>query len=172
MFQHGCPTERTHKPLYTSLRWRPSCDRRRKRWFGIYDQKTHTYMNNGASVLKQPKRNMCIKWINEDLILEDVIKIGSCSEYTFLGSTINKNGCTENETEERILKRTKITDALNSILWSKTIFIEKKMQLYSIFTSMVLYGCECWQINKRPKQKLLTLEMNFVRRSTTICCWI
>lgn len=58
---------------------------------------------------------------------------------------------------------------LNSILWSKSISRERKHLLYNcILQSVVLYGCETWQLTKALERRLLSLEMDFWRRAAGI----
>lgn len=76
---------------------------------------------------------------------------------------------TEKEIEERIGKGRRIVGTINTILWSKSISKKRKHDLCNtIFKSVVLYGWETWQLNKRLKGRLATLEMDFWCRSAEI----
>ena len=55
---------------------------------------------------------------------------------------------------------------LNSILWDKNITKQVKLQIYnSIVRSTVTYGAEIWKLNKNLTSKLMSMEMDFLRRS-------
>ena len=55
---------------------------------------------------------------------------------------------------------------LNSILWDRNITKEVKLQTYnSIVRSTVTYGAEIWKLNKKITSKLMSMEMDFLRRS-------
>lgn len=109
---------------------------------------------------------MCIGGEGTDLEVDDSCIVQYCSDYTYLGTKISQSGRTEEEILERIIKGKRVIGCLNSLLWSTNISIERKHLLYNaIFKSVVLYGCETWQINKTLERKLLALEMDFWRRS-------
>nr|CAI5829208.1 unnamed protein product [Callosobruchus analis] len=56
---------------------------------------------------------------------------------------------------------------LNSILLSDKIYKKNKKAIYhAIVESITTYGAEIWELNKKEKNKLLFLEMDFWRRSS------
>lgn len=124
------------------------------------------YEEWGLSVNCSKTKYMCIGGEGTDLEIDDNTIVKSCSDYTYLGTKINQSGRTEEEILERIVKGKKVIGCLNSLLWSTNISKERKHLLYNtIFKSILLYGCETWQINKTLERKLLALEMDFWRRS-------
>ena len=55
---------------------------------------------------------------------------------------------------------------LNSILWDKKITKENKSLIFkAIVRSIATYGSEIWQLKYQTISKLLTMEMDFWRRS-------
>ena len=53
---------------------------------------------------------------------------------------------------------------LNSVLWNDKITMKtKKMVFSTIVESIVTYGSETWEINKRNEKRLKALEMDFWR---------
>lgn len=127
------------------------------------------YEKWGLKVNMQKTKYICVGSEFGDLQLEDGRQIPITGEYTYLGTKITRSGRTEPEIEERIIKGKKIIGALNSVLWSSRISREKKHQIFNmIFKSVVLYGCETWQLTSRMEQRLLSLEMDFWRRSARI----
>jgi hypothetical protein len=57
-------------------------------------------------------------------------------------------------------------EAMNSILWEQRIKKETKMRIYkSIVQSVMLYGSEIWDLSRDNRKKLMSTEMDFLRRS-------
>ena len=55
---------------------------------------------------------------------------------------------------------------LNSVLWNRQITRENKLLIYnSIVKSTVTYGAETCKFNKNLESKLISMEMDFLRRS-------
>ena len=124
------------------------------------------YEEWGLEVNRTKTKYMCIGHESQNLQVGDNQTIGICKNYVYLGTQIDSTGRTENEIQQRILKGKRVVGCLNSILWSKSISREKKHLLYNaIFKSIVLYGCETWQLNKNLEKRLLALEMDYWRRS-------
>ena len=64
-------------------------------------------------------------------------------------------------------KGREITAMINSVLWNREITGENKLLIYnSIVKSTVTYGAETWKFNKNLESKLMSMEMDFLRRST------
>ncbi|XP_014474808.1 PREDICTED: uncharacterized protein LOC106744492 [Dinoponera quadriceps] len=90
-------------------------------------------------------------------------------KYRYLGTNIVANSRCETELEDRIRKGRKVIEALNPVLWSKNIILDKKHLLYNtILKSVMLYGAEVWQLIEKHKKKLLATEMDFWRRTAGI----
>jgi hypothetical protein len=70
------------------------------------------------------------------------------------------------EIKHRISKTRKVINALNSIWWQKNITKNRKLYIYqTIIQSILVYGVEVWQIPTREINKILSTEMNVLRRS-------
>ena len=55
---------------------------------------------------------------------------------------------------------------LKSVLWNTNIIINTTQNIYNnIFQSTVLYESETWVLKKAQKERLLSLKMDFCRRS-------
>ena len=101
-----------------------------------------------------------------DLILEEGKKLSGVEKYKYLGIIFNKDGNSRMEVNERIIKGRKITGALHSVLWDKTIRRSTKMKIYtSLVRSFTTYVAEVWDIGVRNRVRLLATEMDFLRRS-------
>jgi len=60
----------------------------------------------------------------------------------------------------------KAINALNSIWWHKDITKNRKLYVYqTIIQSILMYGAEVWQITSREINKILSTEMDVLRRS-------
>lgn len=84
----------------------------------------------------------------------------------YLGVLFNKQGTSKDEVQERIIKGRKTIGALNSVLWDKDIRKDTKMRIYkTIVQSVMTYGAEVWDLSQVNRKKLLSTEMDFLRRS-------
>lgn len=96
-------------------------------------------------------------------------KVRGVKEYKYLGSVISQEGNTKKDIQNRIVQGRKAIQLLNSLLWSTRIKMKTKIMLYYAIVEPILsYGSECWQLTSQEKNKILTVEMDFLRRSCRI----
>ena len=70
------------------------------------------------------------------------------------------------EIKHRIGQIRKAINALNSLWWHKNITKNRKLYIYqTINQSILVYGAEVWQIPTREINKILSTEMDVLRRS-------
>jgi len=106
------------------------------------------------------KRNL------ETLKFDGGEEIKPCTECTYLGTKIDKLGDNTTEIKHRINQTRKGINALNFIWWHKIITKNKKLYIYQIIIqSILVYGAEVWQIPTREINKILSTEMDVLRRS-------
>lgn len=75
----------------------------------------------------------------------------------------------EVDIEHKINNGKRIISSINSTLWSKEIRLETKKKIYHSFVeSVATYGSEVWTLTKKMENKLLSMEMDFWRRSCGI----
>lgn len=92
-----------------------------------------------------------------------------CSSFKYLGVTISSTGKSTEDILNKVGQGRNAIRQLNSLLWSKSISAKTKTMLYkTIVQSICTYGSETWELNKKDRQKLLSLEMDFWRRSARI----
>jgi hypothetical protein len=65
-----------------------------------------------------------------------------------------------------ISQTSKAISALNSIWWHKNITKNKKLYIYrTIIQSILMYGAEVWHIPTKEINKILSTQMDVLRRS-------
>jgi len=70
------------------------------------------------------------------------------------------------EIKHRINQTRKAINSLNSIWWHKNITKNRKLYIYqTIIQSILVYGAEVWQIPTREINKILSTEMDVLKRS-------
>jgi hypothetical protein len=70
------------------------------------------------------------------------------------------------EIKQRISQKRNTINALNSIWWHKNITKNRKLYNYqTIIQSILTYGAEVWQLPTREINKILSTEMDLIRRS-------
>ena len=75
--------------------------------------------------------------------------VETIADFTFLGSKITADGDCSNEIKRCLLLGRKVMTSLNSILKSTDITLPTKVhQVKAMAFPVVMYGCECWIVNK------------------------
>ena len=91
------------------------------------------------------------------------------AEFTYLGSTVTSDGRCEKEIKRRIGIAKSTFKKMERVLTTKTINLSTRLRLMRCYVwSMLLYGSECWTINKAMQQRLEAVEMWFLRRMMRI----
>jgi hypothetical protein len=93
-------------------------------------------------------------------------EIKPSTECTYLGTKITQTGDNTTEIKHRISQTRKAINASNSIWWHKYIIKNRKLYIYqTIIQSILMYAAEVWQIPTREIYKILSTEMDVLRRS-------
>ena len=93
-------------------------------------------------------------------------EIKPCTECTYLGTKIDQLGDNTTEIKYRISQTIKAINDLNSIWCHKNITKNRKLFIcQTIIQSILVYGAEKWQIPTREINKILSTEMDVLRRS-------
>ena len=102
----------------------------------------------------------------KDLILEDQKGcFRGCEKLKYLGVKIDIGGRQENDIKDSNNKGNAVTAMLNSVLWNRQITRKNKLLIYnSIVKNSVTYGAETWKFKKNLESKLMSMEMDFLRR--------
>ena len=82
-----------------------------------------------------------------------------------IGTKIDQLGDNTTEIKHRISQTRKAINVLNSIWWHKNITKNIKLYIYqTIIQSILVYGAEVWQIPTREINKILSTEIDVLRR--------
>ena len=95
--------------------------------------------------------------------------ISGAEQYKYLGTIINRTGTQTDEINNRINQTNKLFYALDkeTFLRNKNISRETKMKVYrSVYVPTLLYGCENWVLNRRQEQRIVAMQMKYIRRVT------
>ena len=96
----------------------------------------------------------------------DNCEIKHCSSFKYLGVTLSTNGKSVEDITNKIGQGRRVIRQLNSLLWNKKIANKTKRTVYkTIVESICTYGSETWELRKSDKNRLLSLEMDYWRRS-------
>lgn len=127
-----------------------------------------TYEANGLKINYKKTKYLVIGGQARDLHIQGQV-ITKCEEYKYLGSLISSEGNSKMEITSRIGQARQATRTLNSLLWSKNLRNRTKTRIYgSIIESILLYGSETWEMTKGEKQKINSVEMDFLRRGCRV----
>ena len=86
-------------------------------------------------------------------------------ETIFLGSKITADGDCSHEIKRCLLLGRKAMKNLESVLKSRDITLPTKVHLVKVMVfAAVMYGCECWTINKAERQRIDAFELWCWRR--------
>jgi len=109
---------------------------------------------------------ICIGQEKECLKFDSREEIKPSTECTYLGTKIDQTGDNTIEIKHRINQTRKAINALNSIWWHKAITKNRKLYIYqTVIQSILIYGAQVWQIPTREINKILSTEMDVLRRS-------
>jgi len=93
-------------------------------------------------------------------------EIKPCTECIYLGTKKDQLGDNTTEIKHRSNQTRKAINTLNSILWHKNITKNRKLYIYqTIIQSILVYGAEVCQIPTTEINKILSTEMDVLRRS-------
>jgi hypothetical protein len=124
------------------------------------------YEEWGLTINLEKTEYVCIGEEKEALKFDCGEEINPCIECTYLGTKIDQSGDNATEIKHGIGQTRKAINALNSIWWHKNITKNRKLYIYqSIIQSILTYGAEVWQIPTREMNKIISIEMDVLRRA-------
>jgi hypothetical protein len=95
--------------------------------------------------------------------------IEQVDEFTYLGSTISKDGRNRSEIIKRICQAKIAFNKKKTIFTSRSISLKIRKNLLKTYVwSIALYGCETWTITMEEKRRLEAFEMWCYRRMLRI----
>ena len=130
------------------------------------------YEKWGLTMNLERTKYICIGEEKESFKFDSGEEIKPSTECTHLGTKIDQTGDNTTEIKYRINQTRKAINALNSIWWQKVITKNRKLYIYqTIIQSILMYGAEVWQIPTREINKILSTEMDVLRRSAEKQGW-
>lgn len=125
-------------------------------------------MKYGLKININKTEYMCIGGGQQDIHIGDET-IRHCQDYKYLGSIISANGSIEEDVNNRVRQGKAATRALHGVLWNNNIRKETKKNIFhSIIESITLYGGEVWPVTESLRNKIRTVELDFLRRCLQI----
>lgn len=125
---------------------------------------TEEFEKWGLKLNYQKTEYMCVGREAQNIRIEDV-DIKTCTTFKYLGSLLSSTGTCERDINARIIMGKKATKALHGLLWNRNISQDTKKRLFhSVVENIVLYGAEMWPLTKNIRNKIRTVEMDFMRR--------
>ena len=92
-------------------------------------------------------------------------QIKQVKKFKYLGFLITSDGKCTSEIKKRIAMSKDAFQKMKPILTNRNITMATKIRVLKTYVwSVLLYGCECWTINKETEKKLESAEMWFIRR--------
>ena len=98
-------------------------------------------------------------------IMVDGTRLNSVPEFTYLGSTISKDGRIDAEIQKRMAKASASFGRLRQCLWNNHhVSLRVKGKIYrAVVISTLLYGAESWTVYRRHMKKLHAFMMRHLR---------
>ena len=91
--------------------------------------------------------------------------IKQVTKFKYLGYLITSDGRCTTEIRKRIAMAKETFQKMKPILTNRNVTMTTKTRILKTYIwSVLLYGCECWTINKVMERKLEAAEMWFIRR--------
>lgn len=108
---------------------------------------------------------MCVGRLAQNLhIGHETIK--ACTEYKYLGSIISDTGKIEKDIEDKVIKGKRATKALHGTIWNRNLTKQTKKNIFNaIVEPITTYGGELWPMTNKIRDKIRTVELDFMRRS-------
>ena len=92
-------------------------------------------------------------------------QIKQVKKFKYLGHLITSDGKCVNEITKRIAISKDAFQKMKSVLTNRNITMTTKLRVLKAYVwAVLLYGCECWTLNKETTRKLEAVEMWFLRR--------
>ncbi|GFN94956.1 endonuclease-reverse transcriptase [Plakobranchus ocellatus] len=90
-------------------------------------------------------------------------QIKQATKFKYLGYPITSEGRCTNEINKRIAMAKDTCQKMKPILANRNISVKTKIRVMKTYVwSVLLYGNECWTINKKTEKKLEATEMWFI----------
>ena len=133
------------------------------------DTLDRTAKSLGLKINKKKTKVLRIKTTNNRPVTVGEEELEDVDTFTYLGSTINKEGGVEEDVRQRIQKARQAFLGLGKVWASKIIREKTKIRIFnSNVKAVLLYGSETWRLNKTTLQKLQAFRNRCLRRIVNI----
>lgn len=100
--------------------------------------------------------------VGPDLEIRQIKRSG---EYKYLRIKVSS----ECDIKHSVLHGQRTVQFINSLLWPNSIILKMKMTTYRVTVEPILtYRSECWQLSEKPKEKVDTIVIDYLRWSCQI----
>ena len=95
----------------------------------------------------------------------DGVPLKIVGEFTYLGSTLSRDGDLDIEIQQRVAKASSAFGRLRARLWNNHhVTIKIKCQIYqAVILTALLYGTESWAIKQKHVKRLHAIQMRHLR---------
>lgn len=123
------------------------------------------YRKWGLNINYNKTEYLCVgKEVSNIVINNEIIR--KCDSFKYLGTHITSTGTCQKDIDSKIALGKQATKILHGLLWSKNISkVVKKMMFQGIVENIMLYGAEMWPITQKTRDRIRTVELDFMRRS-------
>ena len=123
----------------------------------------------GLNISKKKSKIMCVNSSPTRTINIDGEPLDHIEEFTYLGSVISTDNSAQRDIKARLNKARCAFSRLKNIWKSKQYSLSTKVRIYnSNVKSVLLYGSECWRIDKRDINKVNAFHNSCLRRICNI----
>jgi len=123
------------------------------------------YKNWGLDITYEKTEQLVIGREGKDMVLGSNT-VGVCAQFKYLGVMLTKESTSNEEIDNKIIQGRKAIGKLNSVLWNDKITMKTKQMMFStVVESIITYGSETWEVNKRNEKRLKAVEMDFWMRA-------
>lgn len=126
------------------------------------------YEKWGLKINLKKTEYLCIGGDTSNIKIDDD-EITNCSKFKYLGTIITDDGKVDEDITTRLAMGRNAIKALHSLIWNNVLRQDTKRRIFhSVVENIILYGAEMWPLTKRRRDRIRSVELDFMRRSLQI----